>query len=500
MRENSSAVTRLSVKANLVWDKACRARVAYASGEVSFVASEKRSGPDAPEGDASATPVVPDLDLDSRGAPSSKRKPVAPPARALRIQADQRAHDGAPYSGSALEDVPGTGARIELDSSPLASPKWAPARASRMHRDDPSAFEPPARRRFSWAKLVLSLMALLLIAGAAAVYYAPFYVKGRVAEAGRRSGLAVTVGDVVFRPRELVLHGTRVAVQGLPGVSLNVGEVEIGLEGIEVRSVFVRGLDISIDGGWAETTPRLESWAASLAAPLRLEARAGHLHWSKPFGEGTELEASDAAISTLSGFSLSSPSVLLGVPRGKMGPWRLAIERKESETHLGIGLDPAVPATSIQWTRGQDGHFSVALDVPLSPLSRLGVPPDFVELASDPYVEAHARLESATPPGVLGKLTVSLSNLHGALPHAGTMPADAQLSAVLRGNVGEPFALSGGLVSVGQTKGKVTGALAVDASTQRIALAFQWPDAARGKLPGSVVLDMHDLWATKPSP
>ena len=440
-------------------------------------------------------PEVPDLDLaprSSRSSPSSQRKPVVPPARA--IASAKLSAESTPYSGVGLEDAAPTGARIELETAPLASPTWAPARVARRHREVELDVGPPARRGFTLWKAFLLLLLLLLLTASGAVYEAPHYVKSRVAEAARRSGLSASVGEVVFRPQEIVLQGTKVGLPGVPDASLAVGEIEVALDGIHVAHIFVRGLDLSLRGPLVATYPELEKWASSLPEPLRLESRAGHVHWSSPFGPGTELEASDVTISTLSGFSLSSPSMLVGMPSVKLGPWRVALTRNATETRLGVGLDPAVPATSLEVTRGADGRVVSSLDVTPSPLSRIGIPPDSVALTTDAYLEAHARLESATPPAAAGKIALSLSSAQPGPSRSGA-PGDVQLAATVSGQLGEPMALGEGRAAIGPTKGKMTGTFSREPTTLRLALAFQWPDgASKGKLPSSYVLDTRTLW------
>ena len=56
-----------------------------------------------------------------------------------------------------------------------------------------------------------------MAAAGAAVYEAPFYVKGRIAKAASRSGLGVTIDHVVFRPDALILEGTKVVLVGFEG-------------------------------------------------------------------------------------------------------------------------------------------------------------------------------------------------------------------------------------------------------------------------------------------
>jgi hypothetical protein len=541
-RENSSGVTSLAaavpvpcvsgvrgvVNESLSKDKSWRCAVAYPCGWISLVAADKPPSSldnavpgDGPE-EALPSPGpgvdVPDLDLRPRGKPAPKPKPKP----SLRVPEPRASTSRAPAphvsetpsdSDVGFDDTILAAPRIEVDA-PLTPAIRAPARATPMRRDDPSAFAPSPERRRSWGTFAFLLFLFLFGTAAAAAYEAPFYVKGRIAEVASRSGLMVAVGDIVFRPRELLLKETKIAVPELEGVTVTVGEVEVAFEGLEPRGISIRGFDISLTGSFVETYGRVEKWARSLPAPLRVEARAGHVHWSNPWGAGTELEATDVTLSTVKGVSLTSPSILVGVPSTKIGPWKLKLEQKSGETHVAVGLDPASPASRLALNAGKDGHVTVALDVPLSPLSRIGIPPEPLGLAVDPYLELHMSLDAAEPPTVTGKLALTLSSLRPppppkaaakvaagspAQPHApdpSGAPTDVQLMTALSGRLGEPIALADGLVSFGPTKGKVTGTLLFGDSAIRANLAFQWPSAGQHVLPAVFALDTRDAWGT----
>jgi hypothetical protein len=389
-----------------------------------------------------------------------------------------------------------------------------------MRRDDPSAFAPTRKKRRSWGLFVFLVLLLLVGAVLAVAYEGPFYVKRRMADAARRSGLTVSVGEIVFRPRELVLQDTKVVVPGLAGTTVTVGEVEVAFEGIEPRGISVRGFEVALSGDFAENHARIVAWARALASPLRFDARSGHIHWSNPWGTGTELEASDVTLSTLSGFALASPSVLLGVPSTKLGPWKVKYDQTSTHMNVAVGLDPASPAAAWKFTEGKDHHVSISIDVPLSPLSRIGIPPESLGLAVDPYVELHVSLDAPEPPKATGKLTLNLSNLRagppkpgnehpegehpaadhkpGALPttasDAAATSTDVQLMTGLSGSLGDPLTLTDGLIALGPNKGKVLGTLAVDDASIRASLSLQW--APKRPLPLVFALDTHDVWGT----
>jgi hypothetical protein len=434
---------------------------------------------------------VPDLDLRPRMDPAPKAK-RAQPSSSSRPPGTTSSQSHPP-GDFALEDKPGSAVRIELDAPLAPPPAFAPARATRMLRDDPEAFAPQAKRGASFGKLLLSLFLSLVIAGGAIVYEAPDYTKQRIGASAKRSGLVVAIGQIVFRPRELVLLSPKVTVLELPNVTLGVGEVEIALEGIEPKSVSIRGFEIRLTGSLSELYVRAKQWASALPAPLRFEARSGSIHALNPWGAGTEIEATDVTLSTRKGLSVESPSVLAAARGTKLGPWKLSFEETSDEARLNVGLDPASPASAFTASRAKDGRVSFAMDVAPSPLSRIGIPPESLGFVADPHLELHLSLSSNEPPRFAGQSSLVLSDLRAALPKVAGVPADVQLMGGFVGVPAESLNMTDGLVAFGATKGKAMGSLVVGDSSIRLDLAFQWPPSAKAVLPSTFRFDTRDL-------
>ena len=390
-------------------------------------------------------------------------------------------------------------ARIELDAAPIS----ARALVTPAHRREygrsftEREVSVRPRRRSLWARIVLALFLLLVVAGAGTALAAPYYVKSRVTERARRSGLAVTVDKVIFRPDALRLTGTQVGVLGLEGVSLRVGDVEIALEKMEPRAILVHGLDVTLRGDVRELSTALARWTAALSRPLAVQASSGHVTWVNPFGEGTQLDTFDTTISTRSGLQVSAPSLMVGTPRGKLGPWTIALSENGSEGRLTLGLDPSSPSSKVVLSREKDGGVAGELDVPQSPLARLGFPADVFGLSSEPTVEAHVDVARTSAGLIDGHVTFGLYALRFVASHPPASPLDVRLQAGLSGESTDAIALKDGTIGVGAAKGKVTGTVSLKDRSARANVSMTWTGAA-STLPAALVLDTRDLAARPP--
>jgi hypothetical protein len=445
--------------------------------------------------------VVPDLDLPPRSSKPSMSS-VKPGARPSGKPTDP---GGAPSrrppqvvatssSSMSFDDDVVPQARIELDAAPISGRALATPAHRREYGRSFAEAEVIVRpkRRSLWARLVFALFFLLVVAGVGAALAAPYYVKSWVAERARRSGLAVTVDKVVFRPDALRLTGTQVGVLGLEGVSLRVGEVEIALEKMEPRAIVVHGLDVTLRGDARELGATLAQWAAALPQPLAIHASSGHVTWVNPFGEGTQLDTFDTTISTASRLDVSAPSLMVGTPRGKLGPWTIALSESGSEGRLTLGLDPSLPSSKMVLSLQKDGGVAVELDVPQSPLARLGVPADALGLSSDPTVEAHLDVARKSAGPIDGHVTFGFYALRFVASHPPASPLDVRLQAGFSGDSADAIALKDGAVGVGAAKGKVTGILSLKDRSARADVSMTWSGAA-SSLPAALVLDTRDL-------
>jgi hypothetical protein len=388
--------------------------------------------------------------------------------------------------------------RIELDAAPISARALAsqPPSSSRREHREPYAIRGEivrTKRRSLWGWLFLVLSLLLLGGGVGAVYAAPYYVRIRVAEAGRRSGLTVTVAGVVFRPDALTLTGIEVGLPGLEGVSVNVSEVEILLEKARPKAIIVHGADITLRGDARELTSAIVQWAGALAEPLALQASSGHVTWIAPFGEGTELTTFDTTLSTVSGFSVTAPSLMVGTPRGRLGPWTVSLSRGLTDVRLTLGLDASSPPSKLLLAFPKDGGATMTLEAPSSPLSRLGVPPETFGLSGDPTLEVHAALARSAGGHVDGHLALSVFALRIASAKPPAPALDVRFTSGLAGESTDSMTFTEALVGVGAAKGKATGTLAFKERGAHADLALRWSGAGAATLPSALVLDTHDL-------
>jgi serine/threonine protein kinase len=346
-----------------------------------------------------------------------------------------------------------------------------------------------------WFALLFSLTCLIVGVSVEATGY----VTKNVGIAAAARGLSFTVGEVVFRPSAIILTGNHVEPVRLSDVALGVGDVEIALRHLAPNGVLVRGFQASLHGPLGEVTSNIESWAAAASQPLSCEARSGHLEWTDPFGEGTFLEAWDVALaSSASQLTLTSPSVMIRTPHGKLGPWKIRYERAlhapGSEARLEVSFDPSLPNAGLTWMKQVAPGFtkvSGALELPRTTLSRIGIPSDALGLLGDVEVAGKVAFASRVGgiPPVEGQILLSFFGLRGV--GARTSTSDAAIVGRLAGDKPGSLELQEGQVGVGSSRGRATGTLAVEDAGIRLDLTLAWPPGT--KLPSAVQMDTRDV-------
>ena len=87
---------------------------------------------------------------------------------------------------------------------------------------------------------------------------------------------------------------------------------------------------------------------------------------------------------------LGSSQVTLDVPGGKLGPWRVDLDRTPGASRVRVALDPAVPeACTILFVADDERTTHVDVVFPRSPPARLGLPPSVLGLrGKDLQIEA----------------------------------------------------------------------------------------------------------------
>ena len=122
---------------------------------------------------------------------------------------------------------------------------------------------------------------------------------------------------------------------------------------------------------------------------------------------------------------MTAEHLTLTAGQATFGPWRTTLERDAQGTRTDIELDPVVKGgPSAVYVRTPAGAVSIHVNVPKSPLSRIGVPPKSVGLGSDPDLEAQITFDEtlAGASTLTAAITLSRAVFSG-------MPVDAVLPA-----------------------------------------------------------------------
>ena len=124
--------------------------------------------------------------------------------------------------------------------------------------------------------------------------------------------------------------------------------------------------------------------------PSSLVFEDSRIVWQMPFAENARVEASNVHFdTTIRGeapeMHARSDTVTIAVPGGRLGPWRVDVDRTPDASRVAsrvrVALDPAVPeACTVLVVEDVGGATSVDVVVPRSPLARLGLPPALLGL------------------------------------------------------------------------------------------------------------------------
>jgi serine/threonine protein kinase len=419
---------------------------------------------------------VPDLILPKRQEASrtegSARPLQGPPPSIDPLRA-------APSTGDTNRDVEfeqeeGAGGRLELDAGPgLDTIRSAPMRPSARRFERAFSEPPPAKRR--WLRWFLVLVVLVAV-GVGGAHELPGYVLKRCIAAAARQGVTLVAQRISLRPRAIVLSGVKATIASLPWATASVDQVEIVLDGMHARGIQAHTFELALAGPVGDVSNALSAFRAKTSAePIDLDARSGHVTWTTPFGDGTQLEAWDTSLSLKTSASgpddlhASAASAMVRAPRAAFGPWRLGLDHGAA-TSLLVAFDPDQPDWATARLALEDGAPSLRISIPRSPLSRVGVPRELLGDASNEATQIEASVD-ATPSmtGLLGKAAVSL---HGVRTVRGMV--DLKLDLV--GTANGPGPVVGGTLGVGSVPAaQVTGTATVAGGRLHFDLASTLP-------------------------
>ena len=317
----------------------------------------------------------------------------------------------------------------------------------------------------------------------------PEFLKRSYAASAAQEGVTLTIDSVEIGLKHAKLLGLTATMADLPGFSLHAKSVDVSFSvKLDPTDAAAHDVVLSIDG---TTTAVRDSLARASTAhgfktlregTLRQVAvDAGHVIWSRAFGEGTRLEAENIAFEAeRSGteplgndLTLASPIVVISAPWGKLGPWSTNGQVDHGKAKLTVTLDPSgasKAAASLVLERGALTSFD--LSVPRSNVGLLGVgAPVTVRRPEEAFFaegEAHYAVRSASK--VEANVRLSLSGLRLASAMAG---ADAQVEGRAEGDPAKPIDVTKGVFAFGPFRGAVIGPVTLGDGFLRAELLFR---------------------------
>ena len=320
---------------------------------------------------------------------------------------------------------------------------------------------------------------ILVLAASAAVLYVglPEFLKRSYAQDAARAGVSLGIDSVQVSYRHVRVLGVTASIAELPGMTLHAQSVDIGYAtGYDPSDATMHDVLVNIDGSASsvqEALRRLQlvhDFAALRQGTVRQVAiDAGHLVWTRAFGEGTRFEAENFAVEAERNghdalgedLNFASPIVVVTAPWGKLGPWAGNGQVDHKRVKALIQFDPSGAIKTAATFVLDGGHVtSFDMTVPRSNAVQLGMSNALLQRRPDEslFVQAEAHYALRSPAQVEASMRVTLSGARLANAMSGT---DASVEGYLDGDPAHPIELTRGVFAYGPFRGVLSGPVTV---------------------------------------
>ena len=333
------------------------------------------------------------------------------------------------------------------------------------------------------ARVVLVLFVLAIAGVAAAAYWLPRWVRRQFIEAAAAHGITLTIEDAKIEQGGFRLLGLHATADDVPGASASAPEVDVETSGLRPTRLTVKGADIEVSGGWSPAESALAKWRESPRGgqggdfiPPSIVIEDSRIVWKGAVAETVRIEAAGMHVEATqrdndTELHARSDKVMLGVPGGALGPWRVDLDRAPGISRIHVALDPQVPESSTVMVVG-DGTRTTQVDVtvPRTPPTRIGIPPQLLGVrGKDLQVEASVHYTNlgpahadATARGAVHAIEVT------GLPK----PIEVVWDGTATGDSSQGMDVKKAQLAVGPLLGTVTGTLRTFDDGFRLVLAW----------------------------
>jgi hypothetical protein len=328
----------------------------------------------------------------------------------------------------------------------------------------------------------VALVVLAAAATAIVVWVLPWYVRRECIDEAAAHGITLTIDEVDLDGSGFHLIGVHATAAALPGATAQAPEVDVQTTGLHPDRMAVRRGELTLTGTWRTVDAAFAAWRASPQggqggawAPTALVVDESRVVWQGPFAENARVEAANTHVDvTWGGPSATvharSDNVVVAVPGGKVGPWRVDLDRAPGTSRLRLALDPGVPeACTVLIVGNDEGTTNVDVKIPRSPLARLGLPPELVGLHGK-ALQAEAAAHYAAMGADRGEATSKggLYGIEAGLP----APLDVAWDGAASGDRRAGLDVKKARLAVGPMVGTMTGTLKTFDDGFRVDLAW----------------------------
>jgi hypothetical protein len=379
----------------------------------------------------------------------------------------------------------------EVDLGPTPAPlpltlEMPQVEAAPLAPGVPARGKSPRPRRRTAMRWLLRIAVALGLLGAAAVavvlWVLPWYVRRQCVEEAAAHGIALTIEDVDLTSDGFHLLGVHATATAVPGARVQAPEIDVQMSGLHPEKMTVRRAELTLTGSWRTIEAQVEAWRASPQggqggtwSPTALAIDESRVVWQGAFAENARVEASNTHFDETWGMTsapshASSDNVIVVVPGGKLGPWRVDLDRTAETSRLRLALDPGVPdACTVLVVGNEGGATNVDVKIPRSPLAHLGIPPELVGLHGKALqAEASAHFAVAGAHGAEATSKGGLYGIDAGLPSPLDVAWDGAASGDPRGGMDVKKAR----LAVGPMVGALTGTLKTYEDGFRLDLAW----------------------------
>ena len=188
--------------------------------------------------------------------------------------------------------------------------------------------------------LVSAILAALLLGAASIVLFVflPRYVEGKVRSSAEAQGVSLEPEDISFGWGWVQITQTKVHLERVRTVEMQVGRIDVGLDGLTPISIDLSNVDGLVVGSLTNVGLELSDWtkAHPSAYSLPLSAKNVHVRFVEPAGTPPWLEVTGGELTRTKsgGVFAAQHSRFLGVDLGTVGA---SFAREASSIALGFG-------------------------------------------------------------------------------------------------------------------------------------------------------------------